>query len=355
MSQKHLQTLLFVVSCLFAVSNAGIPPVSGYTWIPVPPINQNRTDHTATLYNGSFYLIGGCTSSGDGCLSPDGLFTIHERYDPVSYLVVNLPNLTVPRYRHVAQCIGHKIFVVGGRTAGDTADASLEIYDTMAEIWMQGAYFPDARSDQTAFVLNDLLYVYGGYDQNYNVLSSGYYYNPGTDNWTYAGDLTQARGDLMSTIMDGVVYVAGGFAPDAAQTFQELTIIDVSRDGMNWTRMTPELAQGRGDGVFLTLNENLLMIGGESADAAGNDQISNQVQVWRAQETAWRYLTPLPDERYRMAGGVVNGAAYLFGGHDSNEIPSNLVNKFVFSAASSATVHMSAVIALVLFCVAMLA
>jgi len=75
--------------------------------------------------------------------------------------------------------------------------------------WVRKADMPTARSGLTASVVDDIIYVIGGYSGTNTQLDTVEAYNPATNTWTTKASLPVPRSSITSVVINGLIYVAG--------------------------------------------------------------------------------------------------------------------------------------------------
>ena len=103
--------------------------------------------------------------------------------------------------------VGNYLYVAGGRTVpDDTIITTVERYDPFTEKWDNPFNWTDASSDGAAFGLGDLLYLVGGYSQNYNTLSNITAVNTLTYAFNYSlPNMEVSRGDISAVQFEGSI------------------------------------------------------------------------------------------------------------------------------------------------------
>jgi hypothetical protein len=120
-----------------------------------------RFDHQTVVLNGKIYIIGG----NGGITVPYEVLKSVEVYDPQSNTMDTVAPLTMPRNALAAAVANGRIYAIGGQGPTidiDTALASVEIYDPVANTWSAGQPMPNGRYGCAAASLNGTIYVAGG-------------------------------------------------------------------------------------------------------------------------------------------------------------------------------------------------
>ena len=305
------------------------------------PLPFARSDHTATaMPDGLIYLIGGCDGAqtcdaSGGRASSFCKCTSFTRnvavYDAArdDYLNASAapPPMSVPRYRHLACAVRDLIVVFGGRDlATDALITQVDAFNVTSRLWLptgQLAPYPAGLgSDNSCSTVGDLIYVFGGYTQNYSVtLASAFSFAPLSGPagvWTQLpASLLKGRGDFASVATaDGKVHIYGGYAvPDFCSPLALHEVFDPA--AMTFTA-APPLPAGlaeKDDGV--DLGGVLLSIGGETKSVAtgcGDIDITPLRSFYAFSGANWTSIATLPDARMRFASAELGGTVYTFGG-----------------------------------------
>ena len=234
-------------------------PLSSFTtppaWTLAAPITTAREGYGAAAVNGLFYYVAGYGPSGDS--------TVNEAYNPVSnswttkaslpssprsetvavtdgkfiYLVGGRPVPTVGhdlwRYNptndtwtrlspmptarateHMAVYHNGRIYVAGGRSSGAPTEsgdlATLEIYDVLSNTWTSGSPIPQPIADAYAIVLNDKMYLFGGFTTSGTTNTTTYVYDFLSDTWVTAAASPVGVVDPAVGMCGPLVYMIGG-------------------------------------------------------------------------------------------------------------------------------------------------
>ena len=226
------------------------------------------------------------------------------------------------RYGHSAVVLGENIYVIAGEAN----------YVNQNDVWKSadrgvswsrvtaGAAF-SARYFTTAEVLNDALYLMGGFTGTAPYLNDVWRSTDGVT-WTdvtnttttspprFAGRLAPASVVLPGSGTDEIYYI-GGFT-NTTGTPQN---VYKSGDGTTWTQLTP--VPGFANDRY---NHTAVVLGGDIYVIAGQEGSTVKRDVWKSQDNGitWRRITPSAGaefgDRIRHSSAVQDGAMYLIGG-----------------------------------------
>jgi Kelch motif len=124
-----------------------------------------------------------------------------------------LPAMRVARGAAGGGVIGDRLYVVGGAPVfGDEAEphASLEIYDFDAGRWLPGPDMPTARHHFAAAVAGGRLYVAGGRTAGDLSLDAFEQFDPATGRWSLLPPLPHGLGASALTAVNGRLVLTGG-------------------------------------------------------------------------------------------------------------------------------------------------
>ena len=167
-----------------------------------------RSEGIGVLRDGKLYSIGG--RSGGGVLNN------LERYHKNTNTWVTLAPMPTPLAGLGGTHSGRYISAIGGRTGAvpcsGVALAAVERYDTQTNTWATMAPLPAPRSDLGALAMgNGRIYVFGGCDENYDVVGDVFVYNIVTNTWSNGPPMPTPRAMFYQVGFAGPkIYVMGG-------------------------------------------------------------------------------------------------------------------------------------------------
>lgn len=148
-------------------------------------------------------------------------------------------NLPAPRWQATSVVFDGAIVVAGGRLidTGDIGPTSGAVYTdtvlrfTVSDGWVSAAPLNSPRSWHSAAVLDDYLYVAGGFSSGTNRMDSVERYNGLS--WQVVNPLPAARSSFFLQPLNGTLVGAGGYM-DSVGTVDS----GLSFDGTDWTSGT---------------------------------------------------------------------------------------------------------------------
>jgi hypothetical protein len=195
--------------------------VSG-AWVTLPPMQTPRGYTCGVLVNDKFYVFGGASEASGGIQFPSPI-AASEVFDLGTHVWSSIAPLPTATYAMGCAAIGESIYIVGGRTPGNSTQ--LLIYDTTANSWAYGPNMSYPRSWFEAGAVDGLLYAVGGVGYDYTPTTE--IYNPSQRTWSVAnGSLPTGRyGDNVS-VVNRTMYVLGG---DSWETGSDITFKDIDQ------------------------------------------------------------------------------------------------------------------------------
>jgi N-acetylneuraminic acid mutarotase len=170
------------------------------TWETKEPIPNPRRGLGANVVNGKIYLTGGFvpdSSSSTGF----SILSLNEVYDPETDSWTTKTEVPTAVSSVTSAVVDSRIYII-------MSDLN-QIYDANTDTWSLGTPLPNssmgvARAVAAAGV-NALkrIYVFGGGETQV--------YDPGSDSWTFGADMLTKRSGFGVAVLNDILYVIGGF------------------------------------------------------------------------------------------------------------------------------------------------
>ena len=183
-------------------------------------------------------------------------------------------------------------------------------YDPVADLWTTLAPLPQALFDaRAAYATNvNKIYVFGGIDAVFNVLSTTYIYDIATDSWTQGADMPEAR--FFPTVAyydaNGKIYVIGGLDNsfvEASQTWEYDPVADT------WDTSRTSIPVAMGGSATSIVDQNIYLAG--SFGATGGTTLHYRYDILA---DSWTQMADVPAPVYEAAGAAVGSQTYVVGG-----------------------------------------
>lgn len=179
----------------------------------------------------------------------------HYVYNPSTDSYTRKANVPTRRKWGTAAVVNNKIYVIGGYSWPDGASNVNEAYNPITDTWETKTPLPVSLYGTTREnpVINGSIYVTHGLD-NTNFYSTNYVYDPSTDSWKQKSSAFYARDGVACGVIGNRLYVVGGRAdfvgPYGLNYNEEY---DPLREG-TWTQTTvSDFDSGTKDGVETTV------------------------------------------------------------------------------------------------------
>ena len=181
--------------------------------------------------------------------------------------------------------------------------------------WDQKADMPTARSDVAASVVNNLIYVAGGWTDKFATrLATFEVYNPATDTWKKLKDIPTVREQLTTSAVNGKIYLLGGFTTverRGKKILKALKTVDVYDPAADAWEQTADMPVARTAISSSVSNGKIYVIGGQDNVGGGKDSLD----IYDSATDTWAQGAKTIERRWLgPSSSAVNGKIYVFGG-----------------------------------------
>ncbi len=206
-----------------------------------------------------------------------------------------------------AAAIGSRIFVVGGIDGFGKTLATVEVYDTISDIWTKLVDLPQPRHHAAAAVLDGVLYIIGGMsDLAGKPAADVFVFYEGSNEWQMKASLPTPRGALATALIDRKIYAIGGIGPLGVTS--ELAVFEP--DENKWEIKTQALNK-RDHLAAASINEKLYVAGGRVESLTKNLAL---LEIYDPVLDVWTQATPMPLARGGIGGTGLEGLFVVAGG-----------------------------------------
>ena len=189
----------------------------------------------AVELNGKIYIFGGRTGNLFSGTSLNHTYL----YDPDADSWTTKADMLVAGAFLTASVIDAKIYIIGGSGTGFQGMTTVQMYDPAADTWTIKAGLDKGRALPTANVFNGKIYVIGGGTSSTNSAGTAFadfdVYDPLSDSWNSKQNIAQARIGHGSVVINNKLYICGGFTSDSIE-LKDLSEYDFNND--KWTTRT---------------------------------------------------------------------------------------------------------------------
>uniref|UniRef100_A0A8C1Q1A9 Kelch-like family member 33 n=1 Tax=Cyprinus carpio TaxID=7962 RepID=A0A8C1Q1A9_CYPCA len=217
-----------------------------------------------------------------------------------------------PRFSHGVGVMRGKLYVVGGRHyygKADTMNCTYR-YDPIQNFWQRLADMHETRGSFTLVVLNGKIYAIGGERDSEVNMESVEVYCPNTNSWSFVHPLGHALCCHAASVWNGTIFLSGGFNSQY-QCLSSMTLYHPERGSTYLAVMTHDRALH----CMETLGDRLYVAGGVSCKANGHlvDQLA--CEVYDPVANSWSAIMPFPVPHVGSASAVLEGKVYVIGGY----------------------------------------
>ncbi|CAF4532403.1 unnamed protein product [Rotaria sp. Silwood2] len=198
-------------------------------WIQCIENGPCRVNHAAGALDDFIYSFGGYSHKEDYTrVTPIDIHIFNILLDTLKWYLLPKPQLNDPqynltpfsRYGHTIVVYKRKFYLWGGRNDHPVACNRLFCFDPKSCQWsiisIVGDFIPTPRDGHSACLINDKMYVFGGFEEHTQQFSNDlFYFDFNKSSWhcrhSKIGDIIPQQRDFHSaTSLDGQMYVFGG-------------------------------------------------------------------------------------------------------------------------------------------------
>jgi DNA-binding CsgD family transcriptional regulator/N-acetylneuraminic acid mutarotase len=298
-----------------------------YRWEVQPPLSQPRSRMGAIVDGDKIYVIGGEGEEG----TPLGLV---EVFDLLTKQWQQASPLPAPRANLAVAVDGSDLIVAGGsHLENNTAATDMTIYDDMVryhrdqDSWTPAGKLPVPLAGMAMAVHGDNLYVLGGWDgqamqDSVWGLPLGKVDSARPEDWTVVTHLPEAKAWFGAVMVDDQLYVVGGY--DGRRELADFAVYNVANN--EWRHLA-SLITPRGGVTLVYDGLTVLALGG------GWDNTVQNHERYDAMTNQWTTITSPISGEWRHFGAVANdGSVYIFGGWSGAYLDSTLQFQSTFRA-----------------------
>ncbi|MBL1431263.1 MAG: hypothetical protein COA60_007130 [Robiginitomaculum sp.] len=275
-----------------------IPTLSfAQTWREGSPMETARAALSVVEMQGNIYAIGGA-----GRLAP---MSASERYNSVSKVWRNLPDLPVGLEQFGLAALDGVLYAAGGYPAGGKGLAGNEMwkFDEISGEWQPAPGMPGTRAAFAMVAGEGKLFTIGG---SGDISKQMAIFDPAINAWQLIEDGPAARRAATADIVNGNIYlIAGGFS--GAPT-GEVDIYNIETGVWSKGSPLPILRSGHASAVFAG---KIHIMGGRGG---GRGQTLKDYWVYDPQTDQWSKQVDMLAPRTGAGAAVLGVDLYVIGG-----------------------------------------
>nr|NIP43001.1 DUF2341 domain-containing protein [candidate division Zixibacteria bacterium]NIR65137.1 DUF2341 domain-containing protein [candidate division Zixibacteria bacterium]NIS16576.1 DUF2341 domain-containing protein [candidate division Zixibacteria bacterium]NIS48153.1 DUF2341 domain-containing protein [candidate division Zixibacteria bacterium]NIU16269.1 DUF2341 domain-containing protein [candidate division Zixibacteria bacterium] len=326
------------------------------TWTRLADMPTARWGQIAVEYNGLIHLFSGAALTGEtgaheiydpatdtwstGASVPPNLtgqglmgikygtkihlfyLEFHYEYDPATDTYTRLANVPTPRTWGTCALVNDSIYVIGGFSYGTPSGPSNvnEVYDPATDTWTIKAALPVQKYGVTREnpVINGKIYVTHGRNGAFYV--NNFVYDPATDTWEQKSDGINPRDGVACGVIENKLYVVGGrdlFSCPVGLTYSEVydPASDSGSAGNPWVVSNASIidrdpiAQYEGSNGFLF--DKALSTGDASAYSLHN-HVTCAVDIYWNMTDFYGIADVQPQGVFGLTNNVTDGHLYYY-------------------------------------------
>jgi N-acetylneuraminic acid mutarotase len=191
---------------------------------------------------------------------------------------------------------------------GATVKPSAQPNAGAAPVWSSRRAMPTPRAGARVVMLDDKLYVLGGFPGKAALLAPQFdgfdVYDPVADSWSPKAALPQMTGNSGAAAVKGRIYLIEGKSGKVYE-YNPAQGKWVTKAGMP----TPRLSFG-----MAVANDKIYTIGGLAPDGTSRYKDSAVVEEYDPETDVWKSKASIPRPRHALAAATVGGKIYAIGG-----------------------------------------
>lgn len=256
-----------------------------------------RSGHAVASTDSAIYALAGTDDQGQPLLEVekfDGKIWTKETTLPGEGL--NAPTASI---------LNDKLYVVGGFLAvSNVPTDEVQVYDLKTHKWSHASPLPNPRGGHVAVVADGRIHIFGG-GNSVSTLADHSEYDPQTHQWHDLAPLPRSEGSPAAVVVAGKIYVIGGRS--GYSDFGDVYIYDPKTD--TWANGPSIEPRGTAGAVYYC--GGIYLFGGESQSRRIN---LDDVLRLDLEKNIWEVVTPMPLARKFARAVVFMNSVYIVGG-----------------------------------------
>ena len=221
-------------------------------------------------------------------------------------------NIPTPRAGACACVVDNKIYVIGGYSTSFGNFAVNEVYDPSTDTWQIKSPLPQPRGWPSCSVVNGIIYVIGGgYPTATKRVDA---YDPVTNTWTQKADMLSVRRSAQACVVDGIIYNIGG-NHGVPQPSPECEAYDPITN--TWTAKA-NMPAGGGNLAVTVYNDSIYTFGGSNNSTWAP---FSHTFLYNPQANSWAPKQNAPTSRFGHQALTIGNKIFVLGGDNNGSNP----------------------------------
>lgn len=234
------------------------------TWEKKSPMFTPKSGHAVVSYNSKVYVLGGFNGNSEEW------YETLEIYDPQKDLWEKSSPMTIKRTGLTAVELNKKIYAIGGTSAKSVWLDSIEVYDIEESIWKDTIKANTPRTLMSSQIFKNKIYIFGGENES-GVLNIVEEFNPLNKSFRKRAPMPHERSSGQAFEHNGLIYLFGGYDKNR----QVIQTIDIYNPESNkWTSYDTNFEINQ-ESSLAKLSSNIFVIGGRDTNSNILDTISS--------------------------------------------------------------------------------
>ncbi len=251
-----------------------------------------------------------------------------------------LPNMPVEKWEAATFVLDEKLYVLGGYGAGVKSSKVCHIFDPKDGSWTRIQDLPSAISHVNPVLDGRVVWFAGGFKDGYkdHVIAEVWNYDLDLDRFTAAPLLPEKRGGGGLALFGRKLHYISGLKEDRDTDAAEHWILDLDeyeQGTAQWREEGAPMPVPRNQFSPVVFESKLYLIGGQfHHDSAQLDQ--SRVDIYDPEADTWSEGPSLPEGHSHSEGGtfVHDGKIYMVGGHTTPEGGTTSIDPDILALAS---------------------
>ena len=321
----NLKKAIVIGIVVFILLLAQMETLVGEDWEHITELRTKRVGFATAVVDNEIYLIGGTlyedVKPNKKVRGPYGMSTV-EVYNTQTHTWRRLTDMPTPRADAKAAVVNDTIFVFGGFSAKEDHVAlrkypvSVEAYNPRTDTWIPKQDMPVSRVLFDVGVVGEKVYIIGGATRiDGERIGRVDVYNPATDTWVKGQEMPTPRENLSVRVVGNRIYATGGRGWPQIRLGPYLTVIEEYDSTSRQWRKKSDMLDTRDSFASVVVTDSIYLIGGVIVGERGfAPEYLASVNVYNPQKDAWDNIPAMPISLVPGGAAAVNGRIYVFGG-----------------------------------------